>query len=513
MRAKSLVGARLARSVLGSVGVAAVLLALPAASGATTPGLNGRIAFNRLTRSNEGPGGLTSVWSMNPDGSAATALTAPGTSEGGAYSPDGTRLAFETEGGVSVAAADGSGAHQLVESHRQKHDSITWQQNYVTPENETIPWVKIEEESETIDERYEPTFTPDGSSLAVVHFTGTIVFRNYCSVTADEETACDGNYFHFAFDCPGCGTGIEAIDATTGAAGAALLPFADEVLVSDPEFSAAGALVYGSEPIPLERTASPERSIVMLPAPGATPAPVASGEAVFEPTFSPDGTRVAYVADSHHVGIVSTGGVPVGSFEAPKPLAGDGRWVVESPVFSPDGTLIAFADLGRPESSTGPYEDGGVYLAHPDGSGIVQVQGQAQRPTSWQALRPAAPPPVRARAQRGKKKLKLSRKGIAVVGKVVCGSSPCALKATESKLKLGKKRSGVKAILPKSLAAGASGQVKVKVKGKALASLKARHGGKLLLTVAVGEGGGAESLAFSPKLLPPAPKKMDKGRH
>jgi hypothetical protein len=117
-----------------------------------------------------------------------------------------------------------------------------------------------------------------------------------------------------------------------------------------------------------------------------------------------------------------------------------------------------------------------------------------------------------ARAVKGKKKIKLNKKGIAVVGKIVCGSSPCALKVGKSKLKVGKKRYGVKALTATSLAAGATAPLKIKVKGKALAALKAKHRGLLTLDLAVTDATGTQSLPFKPKIVPPATKKHHKKR-
>jgi hypothetical protein len=281
---------------------------------------------------------------------------------------------------------------------------------------------------------------------------------------------------------------------------ATLVPKTAGVYLEAPTYSPSGAVAY------VRGTDGGEgHQLVLLPSPGAAPTTLASGE-VNEPDFSPDGSRIVFTSGRHDIGIVAaSGGTPTVIPVSP-PVATDKVWTTESPVWSPDGSLIAFANLGAPGGGgLERYSDGGVTLMHPDGSGMTQIQGDATVPTGWQSLPlpPPPPPVVRARAVKGKKKVRLSKKGVGVVGKIVCGSTACAPKATGAKLKVGKKRFSVKAIVPKSVLPGATAVLKVKVKGKALTALKDQHAGKLTLRVAVAEGGGTEVLPFTPKLLPP----------
>jgi WD40-like Beta Propeller Repeat len=101
------------KSVRLLLAVVAALLVIAAPAHAAFPGANGKIAFTRDS------GGLYNVWTMNSDGSGQTQITtAPDGGEFPKWSPDGTRIAYETggssgEGKVFVVNADGSGKHEV----------------------------------------------------------------------------------------------------------------------------------------------------------------------------------------------------------------------------------------------------------------------------------------------------------------------------------------------------------------------------------------------------------------
>jgi hypothetical protein len=502
---------RLRWGLLFAVAALAVAMALPAVGGASMPGANGRIAFEKFTEGPDG-GGEVNIWSINPDGSGAVQLTRGEDASGAAYSPDGSRLAFMRYDEILVAAADGSGARPIYVGSTKNSTSERWVANYKDPETGTVyPWVKINEQREERDTRSEPNFSPDGTALAVVHYSATRTTEFVCSVNADKDPTCNGAYNGFLTDCLDCGSSIEAIDANTGALLATFAPKTAGVYLGDPSYSRSGAVAYSREP-----EGSSESQVLSVASPGATPTTLASGEEVSHPDFSPDGTRIAFTSGRHGIGIVSAAGGTPTVIEVPPPTPTSTIWVTRSPVWSPDGTLIAFGNIGAPGGGgLERLSEGGIFLMRPDGSGQRLIQGEATRPSGWQPLAlPPAPAPVpvaaavRVRAVKGKKKVRLSNKGLAVVGRVVCGSAACSLKATEAKLKVGKKRFGVKAIVPKSLPPGATVKLQVKVKGKAMLALKERHGGKLKLSVSVSDGSGKVTLPFAPKLLPP--KKSQK---
>lgn len=492
------VGSRL---MVGALAATLLFLALPAVSGASFAGLNGRIAFERPVEKSEIEF-ESAVWSMNPDGSAPTQLTSGLDAYESTYSPDGSRLAFSRYDEILVAAADGSGARPVFVGTEQETKKTRWVANYKAPESGVVyPWVKIDEEREARDTRSEPSFSPSGTALAVVHYSGTFVFTHVCSVPADKSTSCNGAYNEYDTSCEDCGSSIDAIDASSGATLATLVPRTSGVYLNEPAYSSGGALAYIRE----NEGAIGVRQLLSIAAPGSPPVLLASGE-VDDPNFSPDGSRIAFASDRHTIGIIPAAGGATTTFPLPPPLPNDRAWSVRSPIWSPDGSLIAFANIGVPTGEE-RYSDGGVFLMRADGSGTVQIQAGAAIPNSWQPI-----PLIAARTEMGKKKVRLSKKGVAVIGTVVCGSTPCSLQVTAKKLKAGKKKLGVKAIVPASLLPGATAPLKVKVKGKALVRLKARHGARLKLSIALTDTSGVQSLRFSPKLLPPKKHKKKKAK-
>jgi Tol biopolymer transport system component len=499
------------RLLLAMAAALASLVALPQTGGATMPGANGRIAFERFAETGEMGAGV-SIWSMNADGGGAAQMTTGKDSFEATYSPDGSKLAFGRYDEILIAAADGSDPRPIHLGSTKRSTTNRWVANYEDPETGTVyPWVKIEEHREERDTRSEPSFSPDGKALAVVHYTGTSVNAFVCSVAAANNPSCNGTYTSFTFGCESCGSSIEAIDAGTGASLATFAPKTDDVYLASPTYSRSGSVAYVRQPAGF----GPSQLLVVA-SPGAAPLTLAAGN-VGQPDFSPDGARVAYRSGNHEIGIVGAAGGAPTTIAVPPPLPSSKAWTVGWPVWSPDGSLIAYGNLGAPGGGgLERFSEGGVFVMRPDGSGMAPIQGEAATPTGWQPLPIAAPAPpapaVRARAIEGKKKVRLSKKGLGVVGKVVCGSTPCSLGAAGAKLKVGKKRFGVKAIFPKALPAGSTGPLKVKVKGKAMAALRARGAGRLELAISVSEGAGGQALPFAAKLLPPKKQRKRKAR-
>src|SRR5258705_7833182 len=135
-----------------------------------------------------------------------------------------------------------------------------------------------------------------------------------------------------------------------------------------------------------------------------------------------------------------------------------------------------------------------------DGSGITQILSGARGP-SWQRIRKA---PLRVK----KGKVKLNKRGRGSAGRIVCGSSPCSLKVLSAKLKAGKRHCAVKATVGKSLGAGKSTKLGVKVTGKCLLALEKAGKGLLTVKVRVTDVLGRHTLTLKSTLVPKGkPKK------
>lgn len=105
--------AALSRAVVPAVAVAAIGATVMSA-GATAPGLNGRIGFERPDRTD------ADLFSIEADGSAQARLTKTrGVSGEISYSPDGSKISFTRTRGrnkpfeIYSANADGSGVRRL----------------------------------------------------------------------------------------------------------------------------------------------------------------------------------------------------------------------------------------------------------------------------------------------------------------------------------------------------------------------------------------------------------------
>src|ERR1043165_4292032 len=82
----------------------------PRAGAGPVAGYSGRIAFTRYAGPDQEANG---TYTVNRDGSGEVQLTHNG-GPFGAYSADGSQLAYLDEGGISVMDADGTDKHVLV---------------------------------------------------------------------------------------------------------------------------------------------------------------------------------------------------------------------------------------------------------------------------------------------------------------------------------------------------------------------------------------------------------------
>lgn len=128
---------------------------------AAFPGADGRIAFT------SDRGGASGVYLMNADGSGQTRL-APGSRP--AWSPDGNRVAFESNG-VHVINADGSGRVQLTTSGGQP----AWSPDgarllFTVAADSDTPWIYIMDADGSartpLTSGRNPAWSPDGDMIA-----------------------------------------------------------------------------------------------------------------------------------------------------------------------------------------------------------------------------------------------------------------------------------------------------------------------------------------------------------
>jgi TolB protein len=318
-------------------GLAAAVLVVPATASATFPGENGKIAY-------EGPGlsgiSSSSIFSMNPNGTGKTNLTsspakgiAPrGTSSGSydpSYSADGHKITFErvAQGqftqDIWVMNADGTGATNITNT----------------------PTVR----------EMDPAFSPDGSKIAFIR-------------EPDEQPQQ-----------------LWVMNAN-GSSGAAVSGAVGTDSPQDPEFSPDGSKIAFDASVP------PKIEIFTVGANGQGLANITSAVpgANLGPSWSPDGNRIAFsnqasqAAETNILVIGAEGGATTDLTSAVT-----GASVVE-PTFSPDGTLIAYA---RDDGSDG--NDDIFTMRSADGLGQTNITSDTASEDdhpSWGPV-PVTPPP------------------------------------------------------------------------------------------------------------------------
>jgi Tol biopolymer transport system component len=509
------------------LGFAALIVSASDNGDAAFPGLNGKIAYS------SGSAYVTSIWSANADGSAPTQLTVGSGDYGPSYSADGNRIAFGRENGVAVMNADGSGLTQLTSGSYSSSSDTKWEENYDDPHStEVIPFVRIQTYTEAWQRTSSPAFSPDGSQLAVAESKGNYTGKSICAVEALNDSECissygstEGSYFDYEEECAGCTSHIVTISAASGALTGDVTPPSTTNEDYGPTYAANGALAFS-------RWSGSSSAIYVVSSPGAAAVQVTAGPRDSAPNFSPDGSRIVFEHGNREVGVVGAGGGPVTLLSALPLPAGTTSSYVSSPAFSPDGSRIVF-ERGAFNSST--KIDSGLYAMGVDGSGLTKIVNEGYGP-DWQPVTPPpAPTPARGKSKKGN--IKLNKKHEAVIGTIVCGSSPCKLKVLSALLKInqpkasGKKHGqgktstiskaktkkssnkpyAVKISVPKKLAPGKTAKVKAIVNGKALAGLRRAGKGVLTVKIRVTEGLGKKVVTFKSTLKPPpAAKKHQK---
>ena len=514
--------------VAALLGFAALIVSASDDGNAAFPGLNGKIAYS------SGSAYVTSIWSANADGSSPTQLTVGSSDYAPSYSANGSRIAFGRENGVAVMNADGSGLAQLTSGSNSSSSDTKWQANYDDPHSaKVIPFVRIQTYNETWQRMSSPAFSPDGSQLAVAESKGKYTGTSICAVEALNDTNCisgygstEGSYFNYEEECAGCTSHIITISSTSGAVTGDVTPPSSANEDYGPTYAANGALAFS-------RWSGSHSVIYVVSSPGAAAVPVTSGPYDFGPNFSPDGSRIVFEHGGREIGVVGAGGGAVSLLSILPLPPGATRSYASSPAFSPDGSRIVFE---RSSYGSSGKVDSGLYTIGLDGSGLTKIVNEAYGP-DWQSVTPPPPPPppTPASGKASKGKVKLDKKHQAVIGTIICGSSPCKLKVLSALLKIrqpkatGKKhghgktstaskkakKSGaktypVKAVVPKTLAPGKKAKVKVKVTGKPLAALSRAGKGALTVKIRITEGLGKKVVTLKSTLKPPPTAKKHK---
>ncbi len=499
---------------------------------AAYPGANGRIAYAYGASYGYGGG---SIWSANPDGGSPTTLTSGTNDNSPTYSPDGGRVAFERDLGIAVMNADGAALTQLINGSGTTSSETKFETEYETSENppRTIPVVRIY----TVRGKWHsfggPSFSPDGKQLAISEGIEDTAFTTICAVETKGEEECleysnPDAFFDYEYECLTCSSGIITIDSKTGAKTGVVTTAPKGSYDYQPAYSVDGKIAF-------VRSMSPGRGLFVVDAPGGSPTQVASGYNLAEPDFSPDGTKIAF-SHGGELAIVGAAGGPLTVLPTPTPSDAFSS-AASNPVFSPDGATIAFE---RTIFFPGKW-DYGINTIGTDGSGLTKVIDHGSSP-SWQPLAVSAPPQTPPRAIVRKGRIRLNKKNQAVIGAIFCGSSPCALKVMVALLKIRKPKakrgkhprmaSGaatskkpkkrarsrtykIKGMVPRGLAPGQKGKVKVRVGGRALVALRKAGKGASTVKIRVTDGLGVNVLTMKSNLLPPRKHKKPKrhGKH
>jgi Tol biopolymer transport system component len=487
-------------ALAGLAGVAALATSMSESGDAAFPGVNGKIAYSSGDSYSYSS---AAIWSANADGGSPSLLTSGSGVSAPSYSPDGSQIAFDRESGVAVMTGTGLGLKQLLTGSDSQSFQTEWKKNYADPySSKIIPIVRIQtsiDEWQTFDH---PSFSPNGSQLAVAEASGKRTNKSICAVEALNEQTCLGfgnpnAYFNYEYNCDTCGSRLIAISSQTGARIEALTSLVGERRDTKPTYSSNGGIAFSRHS---EKGGS---SIFVIDSPGAAPRRVTTGQSDRAPDFSPDGTKIVFSHGYTDIGVVGVGGGAVQLLPVPAPQEGTGGYV-NSPAFSPDGSRIV---LRRAVYGPQGKDETGLFTMALDGSGFTRIAADGYTP-SWQPLPPPPPPTARAKWKGRKGRIALDKKGRAKLGTIVCGGTPCALKVLSAKLKAGRTSCRqVRTRLAKSLAPGKRVRLGIKVYGKCLVALEEAGKGRLAIGVRVTDALGKKVMTLKSTLVPYKRKK------
>jgi Tol biopolymer transport system component len=243
-------------------------LMAPSSATAAFPGTNGPIAFTRLANQTQG------IWSVNQDGTGLRSLTSNlrGDEIWPAVSPSGTELLFSGEHGLYLTNIDGSGRQLLTGDADQASFSPDGQQLvYDTGPGYSDIWLMNADASD---------------QHRVAHFPGNDL---------EPKFSPDGQKIVFMRVWPYGGVNVATMNAD-GSAERNLTPRRAGADASSPDYSPDGKFIVYS------RQAKFSSQIWVMRADGSHKVRLTGRRDTTDwfPTFSPDGTKIAFGRDAIH---------------------------------------------------------------------------------------------------------------------------------------------------------------------------------------------------------------------
>jgi Tol biopolymer transport system component/DNA-binding beta-propeller fold protein YncE len=288
--------------------VAVLTVLAPSASASTFPGIVGPIVFDQTAGTGINAPTTTEIWSANPDGTSAHALTTTTSSASDTdprVSADGQWIVF-TRGGFTSTSPGGTAEHLMI--MRADGSDLTDLSLKATPNI-----------ASTADSEFGPSFSPD---------SGTLVFERF-----DGSTGQSLGIYKMSLTLP--------VSGTPNAGGVFRITNGDD---ESPTVSSNGQLAF-------TRISSTDFTTTIYTAPNICAYPCTAATALTasdpngadqnHPDFSPDGSEMvfdgAFNGQNGLFEVSSAGGATPTLL-----VANPSGKSYEHPSFSPDGTQIVF---------------------------------------------------------------------------------------------------------------------------------------------------------------------------